>query len=81
VNRTVTTIPIEAEQSVGISVADLAAFYTLQTVKGFGPQKVKELFLNRTSPIDVIRDPATIPIPGKRGLDLRRQLETIPAEV
>jgi DNA processing protein len=72
-------MPVEqAEGSVGISVAELSAFYTLQAVKGFGPQKVKELFMSRTTPADLIRDPGRMPIQGKRGQEFRRQLGEIP---
>lgn len=70
-----------AEESVGISVAELAALYTLQTVKGFGPQKVKELFMTGITPADLIRDPARMPIRGKRGEDFRQQLGEIPPRV
>lgn len=59
----------------------LTALYALDSIKGFGPQKFKELYLSGMRPEDVLRDPAGLPIPGKRGDDFRTQLREISTDL
>jgi DNA processing protein len=55
----------------------LAAIYALDGVKGFGPQKFKELHEAQIRPAEVIQDPDRLPIAGKRGEDFRAQLRNV----
>jgi DNA protecting protein DprA len=64
------------EDAVGITTDELTALYVLDGLKGFGPQKFKELHSSGLTPIEVTKNPPALPIAGKRGDDLRRQLET-----
>lgn len=70
-------IPAEGlpgQAGVGVGVDELAAIYVLDAVKGFGPQKFKQLHEQGISFADIVRDPATLPIKGKKGDALRAQL-------
>ena len=69
------------ERSVGVTVDALAALYVLDSLKGFGPQKFKELHVRSLTPAAVVCDPSALPIAGKRGDDLRRQLDSERASV
>lgn len=60
-----------------VDVELLTALYALDSIKGFGPQKFKELYLSGMRPEDVLHDPTRLPIPGKRGEDFRAQLSEI----
>lgn len=62
------------ESQVGISRDDLASYLLLDSVKGFGPQKFKELNQASLRPIDVIREPERLRVPGKRGQTFREAL-------
>lgn len=63
-----------AGETVGVTVDALTALYVLAGLKGFGPQKFKALHKHRLMPETVVRDPSSLPVGGKRGDDLRRQL-------
>lgn len=67
----------ESEHLVGVSVAELAAIYALDRVKGFGPQKYKQLAEGGIDFTSVLDDPASLPIKGKRGETFREQLREI----
>lgn len=54
-------------RSVGIGVDDLASIYLLETIRGFGPQKFKELHEARVRPSEVLLEPQLLPTRGKRG--------------
>ena len=60
---------------------DLAALYVLDSLKGFGPQKFKQVYQARLTPKDVIKRPDTLPIPGKIGDPLREQLRRLSKKV
>lgn len=64
------------EDAVGVTVDELTALYILDALKGFGPQKFKELHANGLTPAAIVSDPAALPTAGKRGDDLRVQLLT-----
>jgi DNA protecting protein DprA len=64
----------EVEQAVGISVDNLSAIFVLSAIKGFGPQKFKELQLEGLRPIDIVSGSKLLPTKGKRGDTLRSQL-------
>lgn len=49
---------------------ELSAIFTLEEVRGFGPQKFKELHQIGRSPSDVLAEPELLPTPGKRGATL-----------
>jgi DNA processing protein len=69
-----------AESELGITVKDLADIYVLESIRGFGPQKFKELHEAKVSVGDVLKDRAKLPIKGKRGDEFRAALATITAE-
>ena len=62
------------EQAVGISIDELGDILTLNAVKNFGPQKFKALFNEGLTPRDVLNDPTRLPVTGKRGDQIRREL-------
>lgn len=71
-------IPSDAIQDrVGVALDELAAIYVLDRLKGFGPAKFKSLHEADISYVEAVRAPDTLPIPGKRGDDLRGQLRTV----
>lgn len=49
----------------------LAAIYVLEGLKGFGPQKFKELREHNARPQDALANPSRLPTKGKRGDELR----------
>jgi DNA protecting protein DprA len=67
-------VPPAIEDAVGITVDELTALYVLNDLKGFGPQKFKELHLHGIAPPTVVADPSRLPTAGKRGDDLRALL-------
>lgn len=56
-------------------VDELADIFQLEAVKGFGPQKFKELNDARITPQDLLSRPAEMQRFGKRGLEFRHQIE------
>lgn len=68
------------EQAVGISVDELGDILTLNAVKNFGPQKFKALLKEGLTPRDVLIDPSRLPVPGKRGNQMRRDLSGLIVE-
>jgi DNA protecting protein DprA len=61
------------QDAVGVTVDELTSLYILDSLKGFGPQKFKELYSQGITPAAVVRDPTVLPTAGKRG-DLLRAL-------
>jgi DNA protecting protein DprA len=55
------------EHEVGITREDLASLLLLESVRGFGPQKFKELHEAGLAPKDVLLEPVKLPTAGKRG--------------
>jgi DNA protecting protein DprA len=70
----------EMEHAVGVTVSELAGLYALDRVKGFGPQKYKQLHEEGVKPKDVLEDPHILPIGGKRGEKFRAQLSEISSD-
>jgi DNA protecting protein DprA len=64
------------EEAVGVTVEELTALYVLDGLKGFGPQKFKELHASGLMPAAIVKDWSALPTAGKRGDYLRRQLES-----
>jgi DNA protecting protein DprA len=64
-------------ETVGVDVEDLAALYALDSIKGFGPQKFKELHEAGLTACDVLDRPELLPIRGKRGGTFRAELEKL----
>lgn len=58
----------------------LADLYVLEGVKGFGPQKFKELHEDGLSASSLLSAPREMQRFGKRGIDFRKQLERVGAE-
>jgi DNA recombination-mediator protein A len=69
--RALPDVTPDVEREVGVTVAELSALYVLDGVKGFGPQKYKELHEAKLDPAVVIRDPNLLPTAGKTGQNLR----------
>jgi DNA processing protein len=67
----------ETERTVGISVDELAALYLLDAVKGFGPQKFKQLHESGCRPADLVVSPDRLALAGRSGDSLREQLKRI----
>src|SRR2546422_3011738 len=69
-------VPVDGaiERAVGITLDDLTAFFVLLAVRGFGPQKFKELHESGLRAVDVVHGRAELPTAGKRGDTLRAQL-------
>jgi hypothetical protein len=63
-----------AESELGITVKDLANIYVLESIRGFGPQKFKELHEAKVRVGDVVTDRAKLPIKGKRGDERRGKI-------
>lgn len=55
----------------------LADYFLLDAVKGFGPQKFKELHTDGISPTDIINNPREWQRFGKRGQGFLQQLEKL----
>lgn len=75
-----TKIDETVERTVGVGMEALAAIYVLSSLKGFGPQKFKELYLAKVTPGEALKEPRRIPTQGKRGEKLREGLAKIPKE-
>lgn len=65
------------EGEIGVTRDELASLFLLETVRGFGPQKFKELHQAGIRPIDVLLEPSRLPTPGKRGDTFRRAIAAI----
>jgi DNA processing protein len=59
------------------SLDKLSDLFTLESVKGFGPQKFKELYEDGITPSQVLERPAELQRFGKRGQEFRKQLEAM----
>jgi DNA protecting protein DprA len=75
------TLPPDAEAAVGVTVDALAAIYVLDSVKQFGPQKFKQLYQEGILFEEVIASPSALPLPGKRGDEIREQLRRLSPNV
>jgi DNA processing protein len=58
----------------------LAAWYLLDTVRGFGPGKCQLIYRHALKPTDVLDDPERLPVGGKIGEKLRSGLRQITDE-
>jgi DNA processing protein len=56
------------------TAAELTSVYALESIKGFGPQKFRELRIEGLFPADVLEDPKRLPITGKRGDTFRSEI-------
>ena len=77
--RELAQVTAALEHDVGISRSDLTSLILLESLKGFGPQKFKDLHRAGLRPIDVLREPQLLPIPGKRGERFRQALRELDA--
>lgn len=68
------------QQPASPSVETLAAVIALESVKGFGPQKFREIHDAGLTAADVIADPERLPIKGKRGEDFKDELSKLDAK-
>ena len=67
-------IPDAAVTAVGIGVDDLTALYRLEAIRGFGPQKFKQLAAAGVACTEAVSDPARLPFRGKTGQSINSQL-------
>ena len=54
---------------------ELTELFVLNSLKGFGPQKFKQIFRDNIPPSELIAHPAFLTSFGARGTPLREQLE------
>lgn len=71
----------EVERAVGISVDELAALYLLDSLKGFGPQKFRELWEAQLRPTQVLANPALAMTKGRRWDQFRNAIARISDDV
>jgi DNA protecting protein DprA len=71
------TISESEERAVGVSTSELAALYVLDGVKGFGPQKFKQLYVEGLNVRTLLDNPESLSLKGKRGDSFRSQLAQI----
>jgi DNA processing protein len=64
----------EVVAHVEMDIEEMTALLLLDGIKGFGPQKFKELHLAGLEPRAVLEEPGLLPIPGKRGDAFRAEL-------
>lgn len=57
--------------------AELAAVYALASIKGFGPQKFREVTAAGLTANDVLEAPSELPIAGRRGEAFRQALDEL----
>lgn len=62
------------------SLDQVADIFLLEGVKGFGPQKFKEIHEDRISISDLLAHPSEMQRFGKRGNDFRKQLDVLGSE-
>ena len=63
------------EAAVGIRHEELATLMRLDSLKGLGPQRFKILFEANVEPDVVLDRPESLPLPGRLGASIRRQIE------
>lgn len=64
----------EAFGSGVMTLEGLTNLYVLDSLKGFGPQKFKQVYEAGLDPAQIIEDPKLLPVPGKKGDPIREQL-------
>lgn len=57
-----------------MTLEGLTNLYVLDSLKGFGPQKFKQVYEAAIDPAHIIENPKLLPIPGKKGEPIRDQL-------
>jgi DNA processing protein len=68
------------EEKLRLTADDLAAVLAIESVKGFGPQKFKELHEAGVSPGDALLAPSRLPFKGKRGSAFQQAIAAISPE-
>jgi len=67
------------KSTIQLSVDELTTLFVFDGLKGFGPQKFKQLFESAISFQDVLKNPGLLPVQGKRGDPIREQIRTLSA--
>lgn len=62
------------------TVERLTALFVLNSIKGFGPAKFKLIHEQGLSPESIVDNPDRLPVFGKVGVKLRRQLRSVSAD-
>lgn len=72
------SIPVEDDWN--FTVENLTSLYALDQVKGFGPVKFRQIHQFGVAPSALIQDPSLLPVEGKIGEKLKRELSVITSE-
>jgi DNA processing protein len=67
----------KVEERLHLEADDLAAVLTVEAVKGFGPQKFRELYESGITPAEVIASPSRLAVKGSRGEAFRHALAAV----
>jgi DNA processing protein len=70
----------QVEDRLHLRVDDLAAIFAVEAVKGFGPQKFRELYQSGVTPAEVIASPSCLLTKGSRGEAFRQALAAVTDE-
>ena len=65
------------EERLHLSADDLAAYLAVESIKGFGPQKFRELYETGLTPAEIVASPTLLQLKGSRTEGFRRELESI----
>lgn len=65
------------ERQVGVGLDALTDLFTLTGIKGFGPQKFKQLLDAGVKPGEAVAKPSYLPLMGKTGALLRSSIEAV----
>lgn len=68
------------EDRLGLTADDLTALLAVESVKGFGPQKFRELHDAGLTAAEVLKAPSRLPVKGSRGDGFRSALAAIGAD-
>jgi DNA processing protein len=65
------------EERLHLSADDLAAYLAVESIKGFGPQKFRELYETGLTPAEIVASPTLLQLKGSRTEGFQRALEGI----
>jgi len=68
---------LQAERQVGVKLDLLSSWYSLDMVKGFGPQKAKDIWREGISPETLLEHPQLLPHTGATGDRLSHAIDSL----
>jgi hypothetical protein len=71
-----TLVTPEMERLAGVSLAELTDLFLLGSLKGFGPQKFKQIHKADANPAQILSNPDLLPISGAKGAMFRAGIST-----